>query len=123
VEPGAQLRHQLDALRFAARQRRARLAERQVTQAHVGSSAAAAARGCAAKNSTASSTFIASTSPTERPRHCDLERLASKRRAAAAFAQHLHIRQEAHLDRALCPGPRSRGSARRLVLKEKRLAS
>ena len=54
--------------------------------------------GCAAKNSTASSTLIASTSPTDLPAHLHRERLGIEARAPARLAQHLHVRQEAHLD-------------------------
>ena len=60
-----ELGHQLDALRLAARQRRAGLAQGQVAEADVPQQLQRwAIAGCAEKKSTASSTGIASTSAT-----------------------------------------------------------
>ena len=66
-----ELRHELHALRLAARQRRARLAEREITQARRRAAASADDGSSAARRRTrrASSTVIASTSPMLLPRN------------------------------------------------------
>ena len=56
--------------------------------------------GIAAKNSTASSTSIVSTSPMLLPRQLTASVSALKRCAVADVARHLHVGQEAHLDGA-----------------------
>jgi hypothetical protein len=76
-----EFRDELDALRLAARERRARLAERQVAETDVLQQRSAwCMRGCAAKNGTASSTLIASTSPMLRSRQVTASVSALKRR-------------------------------------------
>ena len=116
VHVGAHLRklgHELDALRFAAGQRRALLPEREIAEP----TSCSRRRQwwierCAAKNSTASSTLIASTSPIDLP----LKRTASVSalKRAPPQTRTARARRAGSSSRcASCPGLRTPRSVRR----------
>ena len=102
-----QLGHQLDALRLAAAQRRALLAQAQVAQSHFLQQLAARGASPGARRRTPPPP--PRSWPARRRCSCSRKRTASvsgvEARAAAGLAEHRHVGQEAHLDRAARPWP------------------
>ena len=100
VERFDELARELDALRLAARERRRRLAERDVAEADVGERLERAARSCGwfVKSSSASSTVRSSTSAIERLLYFTCERRVVEALALAHLAGHVDVGQEVHLD-------------------------
>ena len=77
--------------------------------------------GCAAKNSTASSTLIASTSPTLRPRSCTISVSGSKR-LPPQTSQITFTSGRKDISTVFSPWPSQAGQRPPAVLKEKREA-